>query len=118
MNPFSMMMAAAKESAKREIPPPIIQKVVQKGKRGRPPAIKKESVEIKPFPVADSTRVTSLEMTKRRNYETGDGKNDMDKAVNIVIQAKGHHLKRTALIYGVCRKSLDLRYRAHCEDDA
>ena len=85
MNPFSMMMAADKESAKREIPPPLIQKVIQKGKRGRSPTIKKESVVINPFPVADSTGVTSLEMTKRRNYETGDGKNDMDKAVNIVI---------------------------------
>jgi hypothetical protein len=48
MNPYSMMMAAAKENSKREVPRPIdpVPVVVHKKKLGRPPAAKKEPAEL------------------------------------------------------------------------
>ena len=82
---------------------------------GRPPAVKKETAIITPFPIVNLT-ATSTAATSRKNYDTGEDEVNMDKAVVTVIQARGHHIKRTAQIYGVSSTSLLMRYTASIED--
>lgn len=72
---------------------------------GRPPAVKKEAAIITPFPIVNLT-ATSTAATSRKNYDTGEDEVKMDKAVLTMIQARGHHIKRTAQIYGVSGTSL------------
>jgi hypothetical protein len=82
---------------------------------GRPPAIEKETAIITSFPIVNLT-ATSTAATSRKNYDTGEDEVKMDKAVLTVIQARGHHIKRTAQIYGVSGTSLLMRYTASIED--
>ena len=111
MNPFSIMMAASKTTNKKATPvqeaPPV-----RKGKRGRPPREKLPSEPLVPFTTMDSK--SSKDVTaSRRNYDIGISKEVMDNALTAAIQSRGHHMARTASLYGVSRKSLDTRYESY-----
>ena len=108
MNSFALMMAASRAINKKEEVIKI-KPVVMKRKVGRPAAVKKPEQPIVPFPVVDLTQ-TSNAIVSRKNYDRGQAKVMMDFALQVALQSKGRHLKRTALMYGVERKPLSVRY--------
>ena len=116
MNPFLIMMASAKENAAMKKTVPIAPKVVQKGKLGRPPALRTEKIPVAPLPAVVDTKNTTVETVRRKNYDTGVSKEMMEKALLAVIQAGGCHIRRTAEVYGVSHNSLVARYKASIGD--
>ena len=65
---------------------PIAPKVVQKGKLGRPPAPKTENIPIAPLPAVIDTKSTTVEIVRRKNYDSEVSKEMMEKALLAVIQ--------------------------------
>lgn len=110
MNPFSMMMAASRDRNKKQgVIVKAVAPVAPKRKVGRPPTAKVAPPEILPFPTVDLTTST-VPAASRKNYDVGDSKSNMDRALEIMLKSRGRHAKRTALTYSVSRKSLVNRY--------
>ena len=111
INPCSIMMAASKTTNKKATP---VQEapLVRKAKRGRPPLVKLPSEPLVPFATMGSKSTKDVP-TSRRNYDSGISKEVMNNALKAAIQCRGHHMARTAMIYGVSRKSLDIRYESY-----
>jgi hypothetical protein len=107
MNHFSMMMAASRTTNKKQ--EVVVQPVAPKRKVGSPPAAKVAPPEILPFPTVDLTTST-VPAASRQNYDLGDSKSNMDRALEIMLKSRGCHARRTAQIYSVSRKSLVKRY--------
>lgn len=100
---------AASRATNKKVEVLAIKPVFIKRKVGRPSAAKIPDPIITPFPV-NNLMASTERSASRRNYDVGEDKVKMDNALQIVLQSKGRHTKRTALTYGIAVKSLVKRY--------